>query len=256
MSQELVTTDDLELAAFSVLPFVRAVVDNEGAVTKLLEQCLNRALETLQNDLQTYWRYTVIKQSTTEPGDDYEVESGQDFKRGEAMNWAAPRFVMRRSPVVSIQQVSYGFNNRSIFGVPDDWVTPRHKIGVVNIVPVGYSATAAVTFNSGHSPLIGPNSPFSLIPEMVHIDYTAGYYDPEGTSMPADANQVREGILDKALYFLLDRAAGIIPGSSSAGSVSQSFMAPEQRLEWAQKKVDEFETYWKRHYRPIQMVIA
>jgi hypothetical protein len=157
---------------------------------------------------------------------------------------------------VSIEQIVYGLAGNRIFQVPNDWITVKKRIGVINLVPVGYSATAAVTFNSGHSPLIGPNSPFSVIPEMVKIDYTAGFYDPSASRLPDNAEQVKQGIMDQAIFYLLDRAKGIIPQSSSAGSVSQSFIGVQQQMEEAKKRVDEFKAWWNQHYRPIQMVMA
>lgn len=257
MGQELVTTDNLITRGFGLLPFLRTVLSEE-ALQEVLQECIDQAKATLEGDLEAYWEQKVIRQTPPAAGDEYDVtETPLDYYAGQiTAPTGFPRWTLNKRPVVSVQLVRFAFSDKHrVMDVPEDWWKINHKLGVFEMVPMGTAAMIASTGTSWFIPVLGGRLQWATVPQFLHIDYTAGYYDPAADTLPADAASVRKGIVDAAYLDLLQRAQGIVPTGGSSGGSSQTFASMETRLKEANERVQGFRKWWARNYRPVKMIM-
>jgi len=253
---ELVTTDDLRKAAFSLMPYIASVMPNAADQQVLLQGSLDASMIELEEELETFFAQRVIRQTTPADGDVYDVvEAPHNYHSGSLAGGRLPSYTLRRRPVVSIQHVYLQFNDANrVLEIPQTWWKVNYRFGWFTFLPLG-SAQFAAEGASWFLPLLGGRMNQLDLPHFVAFDYTAGWYDPEGTGLPREAPKLREGILHAARLHLCKEAMGIVPTSSSAGGVSQSFTAIEKQIEVLDKDLQAFRDWWNRHYRPPRVVM-
>jgi hypothetical protein len=150
--------------------------------------------------------------------------------------------------------VSPGFR---VLEVPSEWWDGHvdKRLGTVSIVPVSNIAAAAAQYAAFMLPWFNPVQMQQQIPQFCAIDYTAGWYDPEGDTLPSASNYVQNGIMSAAQLELLSRAPRLVPNGVTVDGFSQQFMAVDQHLKSLDDDVKKFKQWWSRHYRPPRMVM-
>lgn len=256
---ELVTADDLRKSAYALMPYIASVVKNPADQESILQSAIDSTVAELEEDLETRFETTVIRQTTPADGDVYdEIEAPFNYHSGSLRASRLPSFTLRRRPVLSIQRAVFQFNNvNRVMEVPESWWKVNHRLGTFTFIPLGLAEmmTQDTPFSHWALALFSSNLQSFDLPQFFAVDYTAGWYDPEGTELPREAAKLREGILHAARLHLCREAMGIVPSSSSAGGVSQSFTPIEKQIEVLEKEVQGFKDWWSKHYRPPRVVM-
>ncbi len=256
MAVELVTAAQLTRRAFAVIAPIQAVL-GASETTVLVAETLAEAKAGLEEDLETRWEQKVIRQSVPADGDTYdETEPPLPYYQGQFKGYNLPMWTLRRRPVVSIEQIRLQFSEAYVvLTAPEAWHRLNKRLGMISLMPIGTQALIAGSSGAWFLPLLGQSHPYGAIPQFTAIDYTAGWYDPDGDELPTGSDKVRQGILHAAMRELLIAADGIVPNSASAGGASQTFSSMTERLKRADDGVAEFKTWWRKHHRPPQMKV-
>jgi len=256
MAVDLVTVAQLRRRAFATVAPIEAVLGT-AETDLLLAEVLAEAKAGLEQTLETFWEHKVIRQSTPDEGDLYDVtESPLPYYRGQFKGYNLPMWVLNRRPVVSIEQIRLQFGEEQVvLTSPEAWYRLDQRLGVISLMPIGTQALIAASSGAWFLPLLGQFHPFNAILQFTVVDYTAGWYDPDGDALPTGSEEVRKGILASATLGLLDAGDGIIPQSASAGGSSQNFSSVAERTKRAKEGVAEFKAWWNSHYRPPRMVM-
>jgi len=223
----------------------------------LLSTCLSAAFDRFEGALQMVLRGSVVVKMRPSPdlvlGKDYDVEEMPfDWERRPIHE--LPRFVLRRRPVISVERVRLELSrNFPVMTLPDSWIRLHKEMGILTIMPVSDVAVTLHYSGTPFMPLIQQGWPWSVVPQYVCIDYTAGV--AEGTRLAEQDNlawAIAEEAAVRATYTLLD----MIPSGLSLDGLSQSFAAVENRLEARQKRIEEFiKSYRRRHLPPEVFVL-
>ena len=258
MAVSLVTIEDLRVHAFALVALIEGVAGS-SMISKLLADSLAAGRDELADDLETYWEVKVIRQTSPVDGDVYDVtEPPYDYHPGQFRSGHIPRWTLRRRPVVSVQGITFQFGpggQMSVMSVPSDWLRVDQRIGTVSIVPIGTTAQIAAQHGMWFLPFFSGAQPAKDVPQFTAVDYTAGWYDPTGETLPEGSGKVAEGILQAAYLSLFNKAKRIIPASASVDGFSQQFLSIERDLELSKQAVQDFTDWWGRHRRPIRMVM-
>lgn len=252
----LVTVEDFRLRAFALLPYLNGIV-GDGQVSGILQPCLEAAKDSLAQDCETYWEQKVIRQTKVADGDVYDVvEPPLPYHQGQFTQGTLPTWTTWRHPVVSVQKITLQFSSDlPVIEVPKEWVRLHPKYGRISLVPIGAAASLASGSGSWFLPLLSSNHPSPDIPQFCAIDYTAGWYDPKGTTLPDGSSNVREAILDLAYGNLLKRSLRLLPVSNNVDGFSQSFASPEAELKALDENRSKFMAWWRSHFRAPRMVM-
>lgn len=123
-------------------------------------------------------------------------------------------FVTRHHPIVSVDRLRFIMPSagNNYFDMPDEWLRIDRKYGHVEIIPVT-NASLVTTSVLGFTALTWQ----SRIPQMVHLDYTAGLVDAE-TQYP----DLIDAILKLAVTKIITDTFLPQSGSISADGLSES----------------------------------
>lgn len=123
-------------------------------------------------------------------------------------------FVTRHHPIVSVQRLRFIMPSagNNFFDMPDEWLRIDRKYGHVEIIPVT-NATLVTTAVLGFTALTWQ----SRIPQMVHLDYTAGLSNVE-TQYP----DLLDAIMKLAVTKIITDTFLPQSGSISADGLSES----------------------------------
>ncbi len=255
MPVTLATVKDLRSHVFDLLPHIEAVTSSD-TVNDLLTDALATAKEELEEDLETWFEQKVIRMSTPSLGDVYDVlEAPLDYNAGVLVGKQFPMWVLRKRPVVSVQRVTFRFTqNIQVLEMPSDWWKVDLKTGTFRFLPAGSSALM-MAGNASFLPLLSGYMDWFKLPQFTCIDYTAGWYDPTASDLPAGSRQISHGIMHAARLNILGHVPAILAQSSSGGGVSQSFPSWETMVKLAQQELDTFKKWWAKAYRPPRVVM-
>lgn len=123
-------------------------------------------------------------------------------------------FVTRHHPIVEVQRLRFIMPSagNNFFDMPDEWLRIDRKYGHVEIIPVT-NATLVTTSVLGFTALTWQ----SRIPQMVHLDYTAGLVDAQ-TQYP----DLIDAIMKLAVTKIITDTFLPQSGSISADGLSES----------------------------------
>jgi len=257
MPVHLVTVDDVMSHAVGLVKQVKGVL-SDTALYEACEDSLNHAKDELAEDLETYWEKTVIRQTTDEPGA-YVREPGIDYNPLSMPTYGTPRWTTRRRPIISVEEVRLMFNpGATAITIPAEWYRGHvdWRTGTVAILPYGMSGSAYMGAAVWYLPLLQGGMGAHPIPNLVCIDYTAGWYDPAADTLPPGSAAVANGITHAAVLGVMQRVARLIPTSVSTDGFSQTFPNWEREMENNQKEVERFKRWWDSHYRPVSIVMV
>jgi len=227
-------------------PAVQLYADAIAAAEARFERYLGLALE----------RKVIIQRLQNEDvsGETYDVlEPPLDYATGLIDRRTLPRWRMRRRPVQSVQRVRLMFAPQyPVLVIPTDWVRIQYDLGVVTVMPVGSQAALAVQQGLWFMPLVDQSWPWSLIPQFVCVDYTAGYDDP--ASDPR-LGELREYLAKAAAAHVLEAVQGLVPSSVTLDGFSQPFEPIGQRIDRWNAEVEKFLASYARTSRPPRMVV-
>ena len=143
-----------------------------------------------------------------EPGYDY----GPDFFQDETWGY----LVLRQKPIISITSIilAYPAPTTGFYPIPNDWIRPDLKYGVIRLVPAS-------------SALIAPLGAFvlqalgggSTVPSMIQVQYTAGLANVRSDPRWADLVDV---IFKRAAISVIEDAYLPQSGSTSGDGLSMS----------------------------------
>jgi len=248
-----------EAAVKRQLGGVTAYVDQLGLAdaAELYGDAIAAAVSRFERELQIALERKVIVQRLANEdtsGEEYDLlEPPLDYATGSIDRRTLPRWRMRRRPVQSVQRVRLMFSAEyPVLDVPLDWVRVQQNLGVLSILPVGTQGALAIQQGVWFMPLVDQAWPWSVIPQFVCVDYTAGYDDPANDSRLAE---MRVYLAKAAAGYVLEAVQGLVPSSVSLDSFSQPFEPVGQRLERLNAEVDKFLVSYARTHRPPRMVI-
>ena len=236
-----------------VTPYLDQIDDADD----MLAAAITAAQARFERELQICLEPTVVKMrpaSTLELGEDYDVEEAPlDYLVGSIDRRTLPRWTLRRRPVLSIEGIRLAFNETThVLTIPSGWWQVNKQMGVVSILPIG---TAVIAEGSGlwFLPLLDGHRAWNVIPQFVHIDYTAGYAD--GANDPR-LGEMRGMLARDAAAAVLEGLQGMVPNSVSIDGLSQPFEPVGQRIDRMRKSVEEFLVSWTRTNRPPKMFMV
>lgn len=241
-----------------IVPFLRPVL-SDMEIEELLQDVLDDTCARLEEELETRWDKTVIRQSPLKPGETETCDIRErpfDYYSTMLQTKHLPRITLRRRPIISIEAVSLQFHEGPmVLDVPSGWLNIAHKTGSISIIPVGSAALIAGDARSWFLPLIGSRMGYLNIPQFVCVDYTAGWVDEDATMAPPGLGGVRRGVLNTARYELLQRVMGLIPVGGNVDGASQNYASMETRLESAKDEAQAFIRWWDQNMRPPRLIM-
>ena len=263
MALELVTAEDLRKAIPVLVKLVEPVLGDwgNGDHAEILEDCVANALQTLEDELGTYWQKKVIRQTLPVAGETYDViEPAFDYYPVSASMTELPSWTLRKRPVFSIQKVCAQYGPGQIaWEAPMDrvdatWARVDYKLGTVALMPTANAV--AIYTGAWLVPLMRNMQPRVRVPQFWAIDYTAGWYDPDADALPDGSDAIRRGIAATAAIDYLDRVGSIIPQNASLDGFSQGFVSVDSTYKNLQTRADTFRSWWNSHDRPPRMFMA
>lgn len=131
-----------------------------------------------------------------------------DYYRGDYLYWTIIK--LREAPVISVEGVRVTWpSNTTVIDFPTDWIQLRPDVGHVNIVPTS-GTLSQVLFTAGGSflPLVASGRHY--VPNILEVDFTAGFEDGE---VP---QEIRDTVAKLAAFAPLNVAGDLIVGAGIA----------------------------------------
>jgi len=168
-----------------------------------------------------------------------------------AMSSRPIRVVLRHRPIVEILDFRLAFNiTTEILTFPSSWIRTNKRLGIATIIPFGAAAPAmAAAGASMWLPVLGRGAwPGDVMPQLIHIDYTAGYEDAATNDALAD---VRHYVATDAAARVLQACRRAIPDSIQLDGFTQTFTPVQQILEDLRKESKEYLQRFEGRERPL-----
>lgn len=127
--------------------------------------------------------------------------------------------------------------------IPKEWIRISPMMGTISIIPLLTGTLALPLAGIYFFPFLTQWGQFDIIPELIFIDYKAGFPDTNNP-WPLEFETVKHLIIKRcALDILMSIKHTIAPDASSlsAGGVSRNFNRFRDRIEELQKQVEEIE---------------
>jgi len=188
------------------------------------------------------------------------VDERYDYYRNDYQSWM--QINLRESPVISVEAVRVKWDgNSTVIEFDPSWIRLRKDAGQINVVPSGGNISQVlITAGGSFLPLIASGTDF--VPDMLSVDYTAGF--PDG-QVPMD---LRDLIGKLASFGPLNIAGDLIAGagiaskSISIDGLSQSINTTSSAtnagygsrlIQYAKEIKDVFPTL-KAYYKRLDVV--
>jgi hypothetical protein len=162
----------------------------------LFDWSIRWAIGHVQRELDVLVRPTVI------------TNERYDYYRGDYVTWTI--IDLRESPVLSVERVAVTWPaDTQVIEFPADWIQLRPDSGQVNIVPTsGALAQTLLTSGGSFLPLVASGRDF--VPNILEVDYTAGFAEGEAPI------EIRDVIGKFAAFGPLNIAGDLIVGAGIA----------------------------------------
>ncbi|MEA3400816.1 MAG: hypothetical protein U9R79_06155 [Armatimonadota bacterium] len=234
---------------------VRSMPDVD--LDELIDENIGAAQSHFERELEMCLERTVIKQDPDEgevEGVDYDLhEPPLDFERHSFRR--LPRFRMRRRPIISVDRMVMRFAEHSsipTFTVPEFWMRIQHNLGIVSIFPVPGAGMVLTQEGFPFLPLLLEGAPWPVIPQLIRVNYTAGYQSP---ATDPELRDLRRHLAADAAYMTMQDIRDLLPSSVSIDGASQQFDAVMQRLENRRQEIDDFFDEWRAKHLPAKMLV-
>jgi hypothetical protein len=185
-----------------------------------------------------------------------------DYILDEYLQWTFIK--LRESPVIKVDRVSVKWpSNTEVITFPQEWIQLRPDIGQINIVPTsGTLSQVLLTAGGSFLPLVASGRDF--VPNIIEVDYTAGFPDGE---CPIE---IRDLIGKYATFGPLNVAGDLVAGAAVASKsisidgLSQSINTTASatnagygaRLIQYLKEIKGVVPMLRRYYKGIRLQVA
>ncbi len=243
----VISQDEVKRHLGGVAPYVEQLGPGEAAA--LYGQSIAAAEANWERLTRVLLSQKVIRTNPRE-GETYDIADAP-YTLHRSFSRRPIRIQLRYRPVNEIYSVRLEFDrDNQILDVPLQWVRYDGRMGVLTIVPYGAAAPAAAAAGATMwLPVLGRAVwPGEVVPQLIAVDYQAGYADAASSPELAD---VRDCLARDAAWRVLEAVRGLVPSSVGVDGFTQSFDAVQQRIEQLQKEVEAFIEAFKRRERPL-----
>jgi len=243
----VISADDVRRHLGGVAPYVAQLgLADEDAV-------YSHALEAAEAHFERQTRVLLsskLVRTNPQDGEEYDLADAP-YTLHRSFSVRPIRLQLRFRPVSDVLSVRLEFSrDNRILEVPQDWVRFDPRMGVITIVPYGAAAPAAAAAGATMwLPVLGRAVwPGDVVPQLIAVDYRAGYSD---AATNPDLADVRDCLARDAAWRVLENVRGLVPNSIGVDGFSQGFDSLQQRIEQLQKDVEAFIEAFKRRERPL-----
>ena len=247
----IIQTTAVRYKLMGVAPYLDSL--GSDMAEAVLQAAIDTATAKFERELQMVLNPTVISMSPA-PGDVYDVlEPPLDYDTGMIDRHTLPRWVMRRRPIISVQRLTMQFSNDyRVLDIPSGWWKVNNDMGIVSVLPMG-TASVAVQMGIWFMPLLDQAWPWTVIPQFVVCNYTAGWANASAEPRLAE---MRDAIGSWAASIVLLDVQRMAPQSISVDGFSQAFSSIDVQVKGLRDYADSFIRSWSRTNRPPQIVVV
>lgn len=244
----------------------------EGVVLRAIQEAMSR----IEQDARTYLIQQVIKSRPLDNGlvrgTNYDiVEDAYDFNRDAFLGGFAET-TLRKRPVISVERTAVRYPDKSaVITWPVEWQVIDARMGKLHLIPLTGSSSVTLLSAVFTVPLIAAAFQRGHVPNVMTIDYTAGFlpktfdawiHDPLDTDTTKGQPDFDSTELLKAVRYLATSdilrkvERGVMPGGGALGGdgLSQSFPSARFQQEaggYEQRAIDIIQR-WNRIEGPFQ----
>ncbi len=178
-----------------------------------------------------------------------------------ALNWNRQgmddliTLTMRRRPIISVERIRLKLaQGVQLITFPPEWYADHQQfnLGIVTLVPVALGDMALSSTGVPIYQWVTGRMPWPVIPQMLYVNYTAGWADAEDDPDLAD---LRVMLSSEAALRALRDIRRMVPSGASLDGASQQFGDVQKELEDRKAEIDEFIAEWRARYNPPNLVV-